>query len=331
MSWFPQDLIAKAKHFSHLALLQSDTAHSSLLNSFAVELLCRACLANISPYLLTSSNDRLRGAVYIKSGSGSARSLDSSDVIKQCETLIPSFANVASYVKSIADARNADLHSAESPWTKTGSQRLRVLSYVVIGACLEILSVDVDDFFGLQADIAREYIEDFNKSVQTVWDSRLYEARGVYKRLSIEEFETRIGLMAVSPYEKPEVARRACPACSQTGVMTFKVRMFATNFEPETGCVTQELHRTPISFQCQICDLKVGSSLLCEVGMSEVEVFELTSSAIDALTREQALEQIPERFESTEFLSDEERELLMEGMHSREYYDDLDYNARHNK
>ena len=65
--------------------------------------------------------------------------------------------------------------------------------------------------------------------------------------------------------------------------------------------------------------------------MSEVEVFELTSSAIDALTKEQALEQIAERFESTEFWSDEERELLMEGMHSREYYDDLNYNARHNK
>lgn len=333
MSWYPKALIEKAARFSELALTHPDVAHASLLNSFAVELLCRACLANITPYLLASSRHRKDGAIYIKHGSGSPPSLDSNEVLSQCVALVPGFDKVSAICDTLAKTRNADLHSGENPWTKPQAQNLRMQSYVAIGACLAILSVSLDDFFGPHAETAREYIDGYRLKLSKHWNALLSEARRVYIDLSGEETARRVGLtLSLYPYEKPEVALRPCPACTQTGVMNFKLRMLAPSFNQDDGYVVQQGHRTPIAFRCHVCGLILnGSGILCEVNMGEVEPFASETAAIDFLTRAQAIEQIAERFDRTELLSDEQRELLKDGIQMRDYHDDQDYNYRNNK
>lgn len=331
MSWHHKDLIAKAKHFSSLASAQADHAHAALLNAFAVELLCRACLSQISPYLLASSKDRLNGAVYAKTGKlvdDFARSLETWMVLDQCERLIPNFSAIAPKCRKVIGARNADVHSGERPWT---NNILWVDAYLAIDACLKLLGESPNDYFGAHASAAKEILDGYNERIGEAWASLQGQAKGRLSALSEVEIERRHqAVLNTTPTEG--VMLKECPVCKRKGFMHFKIRRLAPLFDAATGNVIETGHRVPVLFMCDICGLRVpGPRLLCEAGLGEPEYFEAPIPAIDALTDKQALEQIGERFSWRSLVAAEDLELYEMGVAEFNRFEDAldDHFHRH--
>ena len=323
MSWHPAKFIEKAQHFSQLSHEQSDVQLSSLLNAIVVEFLVRACVASISPYLLACSKSRAKGAVFVHSGSGDPPSMSAGEVLDHCVKLYPQDfdENIKQLCLRLFNARNSDLHSASCPWVKPGNQLLHATSYVVIFACIKILNVTPEEFFDEHIEVARDYVENYNSELQRRWEKHLRDATAALAKLTPEEVMQRVAAMA-SVQERPEAAIRPCPACTNKGVLGFKVRMFPPKFDASSGLLVLQGHRLPIAFQCPVCELKVmGNSLLRQGNMGEVEPYESDVPAIDLLTREQALEQIGERFGLRDLLSQDDHDALMDGIGMRDHYD----------
>lgn len=275
---------------------------------------------------MASSKDRTNGAVYAKTGvklkEDFAKSLDTWQVVEQCDRLIPEFKDVVDKCNKVIYARNADVHSSERPWA---NNNLWVDAYLVIDACLKILGESPEDFFGDHADAAKEVLDSYNERLNDVWVSLQGQAIGRLKKPSPEEIERRHQAFLSNAH--PEGSElRPCPVCERQGVLMFRRRSLEPRFDAESGDVIQTGHKIPAYFSCSVCGLDVvGSRLLGEAKLGDPEYFEEPIPALDALTEKQAHEQINERFRWQDLADEEDLELYHDGLSARDYFDSMRY------
>jgi hypothetical protein len=113
--WSCDDYIAKAKKYMEQGEeLAPDSEFHALLMLLGLEFLLRAPLARVHPILLATEKSALYAAGF-PAEREVPRSVTTSEVLARLERVVPTFATIKGPCARLAEIRNHELHSSDSP------------------------------------------------------------------------------------------------------------------------------------------------------------------------------------------------------------------------
>jgi len=195
--WDADALYAKAQRYAERMQGEpSDQWEHALWSSFALELLARAALANVSPALLADTNEKNWQHLFHSLGFKPTepkffpRSIAIAEVLKRLKEILPDFDNeLEAFCAAHTGRRNAELHSGATPFDGVEGAGWHAKYYRSCIVLLKSMGYELEEFVGEDEQaVANKLIsalkDETAKSVkgdvsahQKVWSAKLEDER----------------------------------------------------------------------------------------------------------------------------------------------------------
>lgn len=272
----PEALLLKAQRYAERVATSEDGAFGQgLAAALSLEFLARAALANVSPVLLVEGK---QGWVQVHQALGYAiketkplASIGTADVIRRLEDIFTETftKEVAGHCSLMAAARNAELHSGETPFDAWAGAEWQPRFYEASKALLATMGMGLKDFIdGKEAEVAEKLIAArSDKGAQAV-RGEIESHRKKWEEKKGEDRE-RDQHTAEAWARKQDGHRVDCPACG-SWALVFGDPVSAPQVRLEEEWVIEEQEHLPTHFECIACGLKVnGLSRLVAAGLGD--------------------------------------------------------------
>jgi len=263
--WDANALYAKAQRYiERMQAEPSDDWEHALWSSFALELLARAALSNVSPALLADTSERNWQHLFHSLGftptepKFSPRSIAIVEVLKRLKDILPDFdSELEAFCSIHTGRRNAELHSGATPFDGAeGSSGWHAKFYRSCIILLRSMGYELAEFVGedeeaVAAKLISAVKDETAKSTkgdvsahQNVWLAKSDEER---KKLSVSASAWAI---------KQTGHRVKCPACGNDALLNGEsvAPPHKTIKEDE---ITETQEYLPTQFECIACGLKI--------------------------------------------------------------------------
>jgi hypothetical protein len=273
--WDAEALYAKAQRYvEHMQDTPSDDPEHALWSSFALELLARAALANVSPALLADTPERNWQHLFHSLGftptepKFSPRSIGIVEVFRRLKEILPDFDNeLESFCVAHTGRRNAELHSGATPFDGVEGSGWHAKFYRSCIILLKSMGYDLDEFIGEdEVGVAKKLIDALKdetaKSIkgdvaahQKVWNAK-------------PEAERTVLSLSASAWATKQTGHRVkCPACASDALVGGEPAA-APHKTIKDDEITETQEYLPNQFQCIACGLKIA-------GLSRLNVIDL--------------------------------------------------------
>jgi hypothetical protein len=263
--WDAEALYAKAQRYvERMQGEPSDDWEHALWSSFALELLARAALSNVSPALLADTSEKNWQHLFHSLGftptepKFSPRSIAIAEVLKRLREILPDFDNeLEVFCVAHTGRRNAELHSGATPFDGVEGAGWHAKYYRSCIVLLKSMGYELAEFVGEDEEaVAKKLIsavkDETAKSVkgdvsahQKVWSAKSEDER---KKLSLSASAWAI---------KQTGHRVKCPACTSDALV--KGEPVATPHKTiEEDEITETQEYLPTQFECIACGLKIS-------------------------------------------------------------------------
>jgi hypothetical protein len=263
--WDAEALYTKAQRYvERMQSEASDHPEHALWSSFALELLARAALANVSPALLADTNERNWQNLFHSLGftpteqKFSPRSIGIVEVLKRLKEILLDFDNeLEGFCVVHTGKRNAELHTGATPFDGVEGSGWHAKFYRSCIVLLTSMGYELYEFVGEDEDaVAKKLIsaakDETAKSIkgdvsahQKVWNAKPEEER---KALSL----------AASAWATKQTGHRVkCPACASDALVNGEP-VAAPNKTIKDDEITETQVYLPNQFQCIACGLKIA-------------------------------------------------------------------------
>jgi hypothetical protein len=274
--WDAEALYAKAQRYvERMQSEASDDPAHALWSSFALELLARASLANISPALLAEVSERNWQHLFHSLGftptepKFSPRSICIVEVFKRIKEIVPEFDNeLESFCVAHTGRRNAELHSGATPFDGTEGSGWHAKFYRSCIILLRTMGYELDEFIG------EEEVAVAEKLISALKDETAKSIRGdVAAHLKVwdakPEPERKSLSLSASAWATKQTGHRVkCPACKSDALVSGEPAA-APHKTIKDDEITETQEYLPNQFQCIACGLKVaGLSKLTAIDLS---------------------------------------------------------------
>jgi hypothetical protein len=264
--WDADALYAKAQRYiERMQAEASDNWEHALWSSFALELLARAALSNVSPALLAETSERNWQHLFHSLGftptepKFSPRSIAIAEVLKRLKEILPDFDNeLEAFCVVHTGRRNAELHSGATPFEGVeGSFGWHAKFYRSCIILLKSMGYELEEFVGEDdEEVAAKLIsaakDETAKSIkgdvnahQKVWLAKPDEER---KKLSVSASAWAI---------KQAGHRVKCPACASDALINGEP-VAAPHKTIKEDEITETQEYLPTQFECIACGLKIS-------------------------------------------------------------------------
>ena len=273
--WDADVLYLKAQRYvERMQAEASDGWEHALWSSFALELLARAALSNVSPALLADTNEKNWQHLFHSLGftptepKFSPRSIAIVEVLKRLKEILPDFdAELESFCVSHTGKRNAELHSGASPFDGVEGTGWHAKFYRSCIVLLKSMGYELAEFVG-EDDVAVAM-----KLISAVKDETAKSIRGdvnAHQKVwnaKPEEERTALALSASAWATKQAGHRVKCPACASDALVNGEP-VAAPHKSIKDDEITETQEYLPSQFQCIACGLKIsGLSRLNAIDM----------------------------------------------------------------
>jgi hypothetical protein len=241
----------------------SEDWEHALWSSFALELLARAALSNISPALLAETSERNWQHLFHSLGftptepKFSPRSIGIGEVLKRLREILPEFNNeLEAFCVVHTGRRNAELHSGLAAFEGVSGSTWHAKFYRSAVVLLKSMGYELEEFVGVDEAVAAE------KLISAELDETAKSIKGdvaahnkVWLAKSDEE-RKKLSLSASAWAIKQTGHRVKCPACSSDALVVGEP-VGATHKTIKEDEITETQEYLPTQFQCIACGLKI--------------------------------------------------------------------------
>jgi DNA-directed RNA polymerase subunit RPC12/RpoP len=264
--WDAEALYAKAQRYiERMQDEPSDDWEHALWSSFALELLARAALSNVSPALLADTSERNWQHLFHSLGftpteqKFSPRSIAIGEVLKRLKDILPEFDNeLEAFCIVHTGRRNAELHSGTTPFdgveAASGWHAKFYRSCIVL---LKSMGYELADFVGEDEEAVAV------KLIAAVKDETAKSTRGdvsahqkVWLAKSDEDRKT-LSVSASAWAIKQTGHRVKCPACGSDALLKGEP-VAAPHKTIKEDEITEAQEYLPSQFECIACGLKIS-------------------------------------------------------------------------
>jgi hypothetical protein len=275
--WDAEALYSKAQRYvERMQGEPSDDWEHALWSSFALELLARAALSNVSPALLADTSEKNWQHLFHSLGftptepKFSPRSIATNEVLKRLKEILPDFDNeLEGFCIIHTGKRNAELHSGATPLDGVDGSGWHAKFYRSCIVLLKSMGCELEEFVGedegaVAAKLISAAKDETAKSIkgdvnahQKVWSAKPEEER---EKLSV----------AASAWAIKQTGHRVkCPACASDALVNGEP-VSAPHKTIEEDEITETQEYLPSQFQCIACGLKIS-------GLSRLNAIDLGS------------------------------------------------------
>ncbi|GAW96559.1 MULTISPECIES: hypothetical protein [Colwellia] len=273
--WESDSLYAKA--LIYIQQMENSIAEDwqyGLWSSFALELLARSALSNISPVLLADSKN-WRNITFALGSAPTAKkfnpiSVSTKEVLARLTELLPDFTEeMAGFCSKHTDDRNAELHTGEVIFGKKGTANWLPRFYQACNALLKSMGKTLAD---LVSDSA--HAESLIQSLSDVAAKSVKQDISAHSKVWSNKPDTDkedAALQAKTWATRQSGHRVDCPSCSSTAlVYGSPVGAVSTEIIEGDDEVTERQSMLPSTFECIACRLKIsGFSKLSACGLGD--------------------------------------------------------------
>lgn len=274
-TWDSATFLAKAQRYAEeMHRHERDDWRCAFWSTLTLELIARAALAKVSPALLADPNNwnnlyhalghTPRAAKFIP------KSITVTEVFNRLKEILPEFdRELENFCIVHVGNRNAELHSADTPFEGLGNSAWLPPFYRSCQVLLKSMGSSLKEFFGrAEGKVAKKLIaasvDDAAKAVTgqikayvTVWEEKDKDQRA----------ELVAQAVAWATRHRGHVVD--CPAC-KTNALVFGEPIAAPKKTIEGDTITETQQYLPSRFQCIACGLKIsGLSQLSACGLGD--------------------------------------------------------------
>lgn len=276
-TWDAEALFVKSQRYAEqMASKDSASWEHALLSSLCLELLARAALANVHPALLADARDRNWNNLFHSLGftptetKFSPRSIPTNEVIRRLGEILPDFDKEdESFCQIHVGARNAELHSGETPFDGVPPSNWQPAFFKASKALLVSMGMKLGDLYG------GEEASTADKLIAAVADEKAQAAKGdVAAHAKLWKEKNDDERQSLSESAKVWATRQAghrvnCPACSSQALL-YGEPITAPVQSLEDDQIVERQDFLPSQFECIACGLKVsGLSRLSAIGLGD--------------------------------------------------------------
>jgi hypothetical protein len=277
-SWDKGSLLMKAqKYAEEMSQYEANDWQFGLWASFALELLARSALSNVSPTLLADSGN-WRNTLHSLGHQPTAnkflpKSVAISEVLTRLGEIYPDFnTELSKFCIGHTGMRNAELHSGDLPYDELKHSSWLPSYYRACAVLLKTMDLTLSDHFG--GDVA----EVADKLMAAALDNAAKEVNGkikshyaVWEGKSKDEKELLVKQALV--WATKQAGHRAdCPACSSAGVLHGEPIAPPTK-KLDDDVIIEKQQYLPSKFECIACQLKIsGLSYLNQAGLGDIYI-----------------------------------------------------------
>lgn len=288
MSWNREDLWTKAALFMSRAVEEDrENETFGLWAAMGLELLARSAVAKVSPLLLAEPDRDQKNALhFLGYGSGTPKSIATTQVLLLCRTLVPDFTeDELKGASALINRRNDELHTGEAAFSSFPTQAWLPGFYRCCKILAEFQGESLESLLGNEeAKAAAETLKKTEENTLGKVKSLIAAHAKVFSGKDAEE-QARLSEEA----EKQSLAqvhhghhRVKCPSCSR--VATVQGDTYGSvRVEHGDGRITVRQNVVPTRFSCLACGLRL-------TGYAEL----LAASVADHFTRR--IEYTPEEY-----------------------------------
>lgn len=276
-TWDAEALFAKSQRYAEqMAAKDSTSWEHALLSALCLEILARAALANVHPALLADARDRNWNSLLHSLGftptesKFSPRSIPTNEVIRRLGEILYGFDKEdESFCQIHVGARNAELHSGETPFDGVQPSTWQPAFFKACKALLASLGLELADLFG------NEEANTAEKLIAAASDERAQAAKGdVANHAKFWEEKSDEERKSLSESARVWSTRQAghrvsCPACASQALL-YGEPINAPVQSLEDELIVERQEYLPSQFECIACELKIsGFSRLSAVGLGD--------------------------------------------------------------
>lgn len=264
MAFSADALFAKAQRYiEQMEEADSDDWRHALWSAFALELLARAALANVSPVLLAETGEKNWSHVFYALGFSPLdakylpRSIPTNEVLKRLSEILEDFKEVSSFCVIHTGRRNAEVHSGDTPYDGIDTSGWHPQFYKACRVLLESMDLTLKHFLNAAHAEAAE------KVVAAAADEAAKAVLGdiaAHKKVWLatgQEDQTSARAFAAVWANKHDGHRVDCPAC-ETKALVFGDPIAAAHKAINGDEITEVQEYLPNKFECVACRLKIA-------------------------------------------------------------------------
>ena len=264
--WDADALYAKAQRYiERMQDEPSDGWEHALFSTFALEILARAALSNVSPALLAETGERSWQHLFHSLGFSptepkySPRSITIVEVLKRLKEILPEFdAELEAFCAAHTGKRNAELHSGATPFDGAGgSTGWHAKFYRSCIVLLKSMGYELAEFIGADEEVVA------NKLIAALKDETAKSTKGdvvAHQKVWLAKPEKeRLKLSAgASTWAIKQAGHRVkCPACGSDALV--KGESVSTPHKTiKDDEITETQEYLPTNFECIACGLKIS-------------------------------------------------------------------------
>lgn len=285
--WESDSLYAKA--LTYIQQMEKNIAEDwqyGLWSSLALELLARSALSNISPVLLADAKN-WRNISFALGNAPTAKkfnpiSISTKEVLARLTELLPDFTEeMAGFCSKHTDDRNAELHTGEVIFGKSGTANWLPRFYQACEALLKSMGKTLDDLID-----DSDHAESLIKSLTDVAAKSVKQDISAHsKAWSIKSgAEKQDAALQAKTWATRQFGHRVeCPSCSSTSLLHgAPVGAVSTEIIDGDDEVIQRQSMLPSAFECIACGLKIsGFSKLSACGLGDTFSAKTTYTAAE--------------------------------------------------
>jgi hypothetical protein len=275
MSWQRDHLWAKSVLFMSRAVAEDREDETfGLWAAMGLELLARASVSKVSPLLLAEPEKDQRNVLHaLGFGSGSPKSIATTQVLLLCRTFIPEFTEDELKASSaLVNRRNDELHTGEAAFASFPTQSWLPGFYRCCKVLSEFQGETLDTLFGEEE--AKAALEILHKCEENVLGkvksliaahARVFAGKDNNERTRLASEAEKQGLILACHGHH----RVKCPSCDS--IATVQGDAFGgERIEHGDGTITVRQSVLPTRFACSACELKLsGYAELLAAGVAD--------------------------------------------------------------